>query len=275
MPPRIAAEIAGPALRCAVVALYSLLTVGDAAIAQQPAKPKIPAAASAPSAKPNAADNRKCIGVVSAIGDTLFLRKVGITIFGNEQNTAPVDSWHIDDVVFGKISAYLSKSWTVRRINYPRGAFASLDEQHPIFYNYDNDLQGIVRRVTSSTKCDHYVVVVKGSSNVGTSNQSIYGLGILETTSIMGVNDFVHALFTIKIYDGQTFAILGQRGAYIEKWSLLSDFTGPGIGGPVRAVDRSWWPQSDAAQSTMLRDAIRSLVEQALDVTMPEILRVQ
>ena len=187
----------------------------------------------------------------------------------------PSNSWHIDDVVFGKISAYLSKSWTVRRINYPRGAFASLDEQHPIFYNYDNDLQGIVRRVTSSTKCDHYVVVVKGSSNVGTSNQSIYGLGILETTSIMGVNDFVHALFTIKIYDGQTFAILGQRGAYIEKWSLLSDFTGPGIGGPVRAVDRSWWPQSDAAQSTMLRDAIRSLVEQALDVTMPEILRVQ
>jgi hypothetical protein len=117
--------------------------------------------------------------------------------------------------------------------------------------------------------------VVKGSSQVGTSNQSIYGLGIVETTSIIGVNDFVHALFTIKIYDGQTFAVLGQRGAYIEKWSLLRDFTGPGIGGPVRAVDRSWWPQSDAAQSTMLRDGIRSLVEQALDVTMPEILRVQ
>jgi len=270
MTSRIAAEIGRLTARCAATFLFAAVIAG-AAVAQQPAKPKAPAASS----KPSAADSGKCIGVISTIGDTLFLRKVGITIFGNEQNTAPVDSWHIDDVVFGKISTYLSKSWTVRRINYPRGAFASLDGQHPLFYNYNDDLQGIVRRVASSTRCDHYVVVVKGSSQVGTSNKSVYGLGIVETTSIMGVNDFVHALFTIKIYDGQTFAILGQRGARIEKWSLVSDFTGPPIGGPVHAVDRSWWPQSDAAQSTKLRDAIRSLVEQALDATMPEILRVQ
>jgi hypothetical protein len=270
MTSRIVAEIAGLTVRCAATLLFAAVIAG-AAVAQQSAKPKAPAA----SPKPNAADSGKCIGVISTIGDTLFLRKVGITIFGNERNTAPVDSWHIDDVVAGKISVFLSKSWTVRRISYPKGAFASLDEQHPIFYNYNDDLQGIVRRVASSTRCDHYVVVVKGSSQVGTSNQSVYGLGIVETTSIMGVNDFVHALFTIKIYDGQTFAILGERGARIEKWSLLSDFTRPPIGGPVRAVDQSWWPQSDAAQSTKLRDAIRSLVEQALDATMPEVLRVQ
>lgn len=275
MTSRIAAEITGLAVRCAAIALLFLFAFGGAGIAQQATKPKPRPAVSAQPAKPNVADSGKCIGVISAIGDTLFLRKVGITIFGNEQNTAPVESWHIDDVVFGKISTYLSKSWTVRRINYPKGAFASLDGQHPLFYNYNDDLQGIVRRLASSTRCDHYVVVVKGSSQVGTNNQSVYGLGIVETTSIMGVDDFVHALFTIKIYDGQTFAILGQRGARIEKWSLVSDFTGPPIGGPVHAVDRSWWPQSDAAQSTKLRDAIRSLVEQALDATMPEILRAE
>jgi hypothetical protein len=275
MPSRIAAEIAGPAMRRAAIALLSLLVVGGAAIAQQPAKPKAPAAVAPQTVKPGAADGGKCIGVVSAIGDTLFLRKIGVTVFGNEQNSAPVDSWHIDDVVVSKISAFLSKSWTVRRINYPRGAFASLDGTHPLFYNYNDELQGIVRRVASSTRCDHYVVVVKGGSNFGTSNQSIYGLGIVEATSILGANDYIHALFTIRIYDGQTFAMLSQRGAVTEPWNLLSDFKGPGIRGPYRPVDNSWWPQSNAAESAKLRDGIRSLVEKGLDATMPDVLRVQ
>jgi hypothetical protein len=129
--------------------------------------------------------------------------------------------------------------------------------------------------VTASTKCDHYAVVVKGSSNFGTTNQSIYGLGIVEATSILGASDYVHALFIIRVYDGQTFAMLGQRGAHIEEWNLLSDLKGPGIKGPYRAVDNSWWPGSDAAQSAKLRDSIRSLVERALDVTMPQVLRVE
>jgi hypothetical protein len=278
MPFRVAAEIVGPAARRAAIALLSILAIlaaGGVAAAQQPAKPKTPAAASPQAAQPNAGDGGKCIGIVSAIGDTFFLRKIGITVFGNGQSSVPVESWHIDDIVVSKISAFLSKGWTVRRINYPKGAFASLDGQHALFYNYDDELQGIVRRVTSSTRCDHYAVVVKGGSNFGTSNQSIYGLGIVEATSILGASDYIHALFTIRIYDGRTFAIRGQRGASIEKWNLLSDFKGPGIHGPYRAVDNSLWPQSGAAQSTKLRDGIRSLVEQALDATMPEVLRVQ
>jgi hypothetical protein len=274
MPSRFAAEIATTAARSAVIAFLSILIAGDAAEAQQPAKPKAPAVNSAQPAKPAVADNGKCIGVVSAIGDTFFLRKIGITVFGNAEGAVPIDSWHIDDIVVSKISAYLSKSWTVRRINYSKGAFASLDGQHALFYNYSDDLQGIVRRVTASTKCDHYAVVVKGSSSFGTTNQSIYGLGIVEATSILGASDYVHALFTIRVYDGRTFAMLGQRGARIEEWNLVSDFKGPGIGGPYRAVDNSWWPGSDAAQSAKLRDSIRSLVERALDVTMPQVLRV-
>src|SRR5258708_3520372 len=116
MPSRVAAEIAGRAMRCAAIALLSILAAGGATVAQQPAKPKAPAAASPQPAKPSAAgDGGKCIGVVSAIGDTFFLRKIGITVFGNGQSSVPVESWHIDDVVVSKISAFLSKGWTVRR----------------------------------------------------------------------------------------------------------------------------------------------------------------
>jgi hypothetical protein len=276
MPPRIAAEIAGPGMRRVAIALLSLLIVGNAAIAQQPAKPKAPAAVAPQPAKPSAADNGKCIGVVSAIGDTFDLQKVGITVFGNELNTVPIDSWQIDNLVISKISTFLSKTWTVRRISYPKGAFSSLDEKHAIFYNSEDDLKGIVSRVTSSTKCDHYVVVVKGLSRYGDTNQFVHGLGIVESGASFLTFDLIYALYWIRVYDGHTYEVIGKRGAIIEQSNpLLQLVTAKSIGGPYLKVDRSWWPESDAAKSTMLREGIRSLVEKSLDVTMPLILRIE
>src|SRR5580700_1348258 len=135
MPSRVAAEVVGSAVRCAPIALLTILAVGSAAVAQQPAQPKTRADVSPPPAKPNVADSGKCIGVVSAIGDTFSVQKIGITVFGNELNTVPIDSWQIDNIVIAKISAFLNKAWTVKRISYPKGAFSSLDErQHPLFY---------------------------------------------------------------------------------------------------------------------------------------------
>jgi hypothetical protein len=267
MTSRVAAEIAGPAMRRAAIALLSILVAGGVVVAQQPAKPKTPAATQP--AKPSAADNSKCIGVISAIGDTFNLQKVGFTVFGNELNHVPIDSWQIDNLVIAKISAFLSKSWTVRRINYPKGAFSSLDEQHPLFFNYAEELQGIVRRLASSTKCDHYVVAVKSSSRYGTTNQTVGGLGIVEVRNPLYGVDYIFALYSIRVYDGQTFALLGGRGA------ILEESFGSTIRGPNREVDKFWWPESDAAKSTMLRDGIRSLVEKSLDKTMPLILRVE
>jgi hypothetical protein len=165
----------------------------------------------------------------------------------------------------------------VRRINYPKGAFSSLDErQHPLFYNYEEDLKGIVRRVTAPTKCDHYVVVVKGVSRYGETNQSVYGLGIVESGASFLTFDLIYALYSIRIYDGQTYEVIGKRGAITEQSNpLLSLVTAKSIGGPYLKVDRTWWPESDVVKNTMLRDGIRSLVEKSLDVTMPLILRVE
>jgi hypothetical protein len=138
-------------------------------------------------------------------------------------------------MVITKISAFLSKAWTVKRISYPKGAFSSLDErQHPLFYNYDDDLKGIVRRVTSSTKCDHYVVVVKSSSRYGETNQSVYGLGIVESGASFLTFDLIYALYWIRIYDGQTYEVIGKRGAITEQSNpLLSLVTTKSIGWPL------------------------------------------
>jgi len=59
-----------------------------------------------------------------------------------------------------------------------------------------------------------------------------------------------------------------------EQPNLLTAIVKP-IHGPYLVVDTSWWPESGAAPSTMVRDGIRSLVEKSLDVTMPLILRIE
>ena len=63
----------------------------------------------------------RTVGVISAVGGKFALQKVGITVFGNELNEVPIGSWGLDDAVAGRVSAVLSKRFTVRRINVPGG----------------------------------------------------------------------------------------------------------------------------------------------------------
>jgi hypothetical protein len=263
-----AAYVAGFAMRRVALILLSTFLACGAAPAQQPAKPKAPAAA--PPARSTAADNGKCIGVLSAIGDTINLQKIGITVFGNDLNKVPADSWQIDNLVVSKISAYLSKSWSVRPISYPKGTFATLEQDHGLFYNRDAELTEIIRRVTSPTRCDHYVVVLKGSSGYGTTNQSLYGLGVLEVGAPIMITDMLFALYVIRVYDGQTFALLGQQRATLDENHFSS------IHGPFRQLYTNFtFPQPGEMPGAAVKDGLRSLVEKSLDLTMPLILRVE
>jgi hypothetical protein len=219
--------------------------------------------------KPSAVDSRKCVGVISTVGGRFALQKIGVTAFGNELKYFPIDSWQIDNLVVSKISTFLSKSWAVQRINYPNGAFSSLSEEHGPFFNYDEEYRRIVRGLTSSMKCGHYVAVAGTTSSIGITNQRIGSLGIVEGGYPFWQWHYIHALYLIRLYDGQSFAVEGQ-----ERGRTAEDDI-PTISGPAREVDKSWWPQSDPAQSTKLRDGIRSLVEKSLDVTMPLILRIE
>jgi hypothetical protein len=40
---------------------------------------------------------RYVVGIVSAFGDKFHVKKVGVTVFGNELKEFPIDSWGIDD----------------------------------------------------------------------------------------------------------------------------------------------------------------------------------
>ena len=207
-----------------------------------------------------ATDGRRTIGVISAIGETFALQKIGLTVFGNERSEVPIDSWAIDENVAGKISLLVGKRFAVKKINFPRGTFRKVEEAA--------QLRDRVRAIAAAQRCDLYVVVSRAASNFGTSNQVVEGLGLVESSGLMGTVH-LYALSVISVFDGRTFEVLREQRSSIGQNTFLAD-----IKGPHRDVGASAWPTSgQVAQNAPLRSATWGLVEQSLAVTIPELIQ--
>ena len=189
---------------------------------------------------------------------------MGFTVFNNEQNKVSIEPWRIDDVVFGKITAALGKRVTLKRVSFPTGSFVFLEQDHNPFYNPVEDIGAVLRKITTSTKCSQYLVVVKTFLVLQDSHQRIDGLGIERVGSYS-----LHALFTVYLFDGQNFSSLAQYKPSIGRNFLGVDKI------PMRGVDETWWPATDVAQNSKLRDGIRTLVEQGMDGALQQLLQTQ
>jgi hypothetical protein len=251
MPLKSAVASVGLAWRCTVVML-ALVPISVSVAFAQSTGPK----------KEARKDVGKCVGVVSAIGDTLAVTKTGFTVFNNEDNKLPIDAWRIDDLVFSKVSAVLGKHFNLKRVSVPKGAFAVLEEDHSPLYDSAEDVKVILGRITTTTKCDQYVVVMK--TNIKFQNgQRIDGLGIHS----QGSQYFAYAQFTINIYDGQNFSLLGKHPAVTARKNFLGVTLKP-----AREVDETWLPTANATLSPTAKDGFRALVLESLEATVPELL---
>jgi hypothetical protein len=247
-------------MRRTVIALLLLVSGAAVAVAQQ--NPSRQTAA-----KQGPQTGACAIGVVSQLGEKLAVKKIGYTVFGNEDNEVPVELWRVDDLVIAKITGALGKRATVKRIPYHKEAFASL-ETLKLFRDSEAEVGQGVRTLVAGTRCARYLLVTRAYRNVGSSNQSIGGIGLLYdgVGPLSRVN--AYALFALRLYDGETFALLKRAVAS----SGGSDFF-EGIHGPHRLVDKSFWPESPdkAAQDARVREAILELVSQGMDTTLAEL----
>jgi len=217
---------------------------------------------------------RKSVGVISAIGDIFSVQKVGLTVFQNTLDEIPVDAWGIDERVVANVSAQLGKKFEVKRISYSKATFAQIQKSKPLLASskedYRNQISEILRGMAASQKCDLYVVVTKGGSSVGNTNQVVTGLGILYGGAGAIFSAFhIYALFEVRVYDGRTFEVLGrQRGLPAQSAFFLV------IRGPNREVDKSWWPEQpqSVARDTRIKDATLALVDQSMSATVAELL---
>jgi hypothetical protein len=264
----------GISMRRTVTALLLLSGVASAVAQPAPAKqnqPKTAAVRPAAAKQPSPQDSN-CFGVVSRLGEKFTVRKIGYTVFGNEENEVPIESWRIDDLIVAKISGLLNKRAVARRISYPKDAFASLDAPK-LFRMPEADLGEILRTITAGTRCARYIVVTPITVNYGTTNQTLSGLGIVSSKAPFFTGDLynLYMFAWLRVYDGETFTVLTRKMASLGQPNFLAT-----IGGPHREVDRSFWPESlDVAQNAKLRDAIRELVGQTMDTTLPELKLIE
>lgn len=246
-----------------------------ASTAKSPAKPSKPKAAVKPAV---AAETGPCaIGVIPVIGDQFRVQRFGITIFGSEYAETSVAGWNLDDLVVARVRAAAGPGVAVRRITYPKGTFADYqDKPASLFSSPAIKFGDLVRQVAGSANCERYVVVTRTSNRFGSSNQTVWGIGIVGVNGTIVVNPFtaVFALTGIQIFDGRDFSVIKKERARIsDEPAVLRGLT-ERIVGPSREVDEAAFPRSpsDVVNSPVLRDGVRAVLVESLDKTLPGLL---
>src|SRR5262245_48901549 len=207
-----------------------------------------------------------CVGVLSHIGDTFLVKKVGITAVQNEEAEAPIAAWHVDELVVSKVGAFFGKRLSVRRIKPSPAAFAAFDEPQPS-RDGDADLAALIQSAASPATCERYIAITKRGAAYGKTNQMIGGLGIVQGGALLTRSVDLFAFMWLRVYDGRSFALLQRKAGTLSQPTFMA-----GMRGPYRGLDDSWWPNSlDVEQNTKLRDATRALVGQSLDATLPQL----
>ena len=181
-------------------------------------------------------------------------------MFGNEFKQITVDNWGLDDLVVERVRAAMGPGMAVRRIAHAKAVFEGYVPGIGMFQNLDTKAPAIVRQAAARTQCERYVVVTRAASQY-VGNQSIYGLGIVNSGGPLLSTTQLHAVVRIHVHDGHTFAVLKSGTGSL------------GSGPPTKKLDDSWWPEPpEAANTPAMRDATRKLLSEVLDRSLPELL---
>lgn len=210
-----------------------------------------------------AGNGKRSLCVISAIGEKFVLKKIGFTVFGNEETELPLDPWKLDDLVIEKVNALLGNRYAVWKIDYPKGALSEpKGGGFQLFLDSTTWFRDRFRKIVAGQQCDLYLVVSNTISRFGSTNQSVAGLGMVEAPSS---EVFLYALTITTVFDGRSLEILRDERNSIGQGTFLAT-----IVGPHREVPGSAWPKSkDLSQNEPLRRATWALVEQSLDRTVP------
>jgi hypothetical protein len=264
-------------LRPLAIALMAMCFVAPA-MAQVPASPTRPSSAAAAkppvkkkpaqkaktSAKPAAvAESGPCdMGVISAVGDTFSVQKIGFTVFGNDLTEVPV-GWGFDDIVNERAKAI--GGGRARRIPYAKGVFDTYYHPKSILLRAaDEKLENIVRQIAGTTGCERYLVVTHIASTWNGTNQTINGMGVLNFGPGALNKTIIFSSIMMQVFDGQTFEL--RRNLNISFKQVLEGLVPNSENGPYM-VDNSAYPTvaADAANSAVLRDGARAVLTRTVD----------
>ncbi len=214
-------------------------------------------------------DARKSVCVISEIGQDFNLKKIGLMVFANEEESVPIPSWKFDDRVYAKVSGMLKKNFRVKRIDTPQGAFASLYQPGDLFRDRDDEARQIVRKLVAGSQCDYDLVIFQGVSQFSSSNQYLRGLGVLETgTEVFGKGHNLFALAYYKVYEGKGLTVIRREWGDGGQSTFMA-----AIRGPFQEIDAEAHPSLRAvADDPKVRDIVWALLDKSLSAAIPKLL---
>jgi hypothetical protein len=212
----------------------------------------------------------RTIGVVSALGDQLQLKTIGFTVFGNDVNTMPIDSWRIDERVVAQAAAVLAPRFEATRAAYRPGAFTpdNVAIGEPKLFSGRRTVAEALRQELGARGLDAYLVVLPDAAQFGLTNQQTSGLGIVETTGPFGLSrrDWLYARYTVGLYDGRT----------LERLDLAIPREPAAADGQVRAanrrLDEGLTVERVAAMSEAERASLGAMLQELVDASFLDAL---
>ena len=211
---------------------------------------------------------KKTVCVVSEATHRFNLQKVGFTVFDNEFKSLPIESWKLDDKIYGKTKAILAKDFAVKNIPATYEAFKPLQESRGLFSDTEGTRKAVIQKIAFGSSCDFVLVVMGNTSQLGSTNQYVGGLGVLDHgNGIVGWYRFIHALTFFHVYDGKTFQDLrSQRGESGDS-TLFKNIHGPSV-----EIDEKQHASAQAvADDPKTRDIVWRLLEKSLELTLPQL----
>ena len=196
-----------------------------------------------------------------------MVKTVGVIVFGNEEHEVPIAGWRVDDRVAAQATRMLSRNFTVKRIPVPAGTYAKY-EKALAGTDYRERLRKLVTDFASSQKCDFYLLVAPGGSQVGDTNQGVGGLGTLRTTVFFNPVQHIFALTEIIAYDPQFKTVRWEYG------SIGQDRFFVAIKGPHQKLEENQYlplePKA-AASDPRARQIALELLDKSIAKTLPKL----
>jgi hypothetical protein len=219
-----------------------------------------------------ASAGKKTVCVVSDVAHEFLLKKIGITVFGNEASTVPVPQWKLDQAIFGKTKAILSGSFNLKHIPTTLETYAPLRTEGGFLRDRDGERAALIQKLTASSGCDYILLVAGNASQVGSTNQYVGGLGVLEMGSdLFGYSRQLHALTFLYVYDAKTMERLQYNRGETDEGTMFK-----AIHGPSQEIDVKLHPTLQAvADDPKTRDIILKQVERSLELTVPKLFDVK
>lgn len=161
-------------------------------------------------------EDDKTIMVVSGLGDTVNLRKVGVTVLSNSEREIPLPEWNMDHFVETETTRVIESSRFSPVLREPTARDLAFGENA---WTGEIDFKGaenVLQAAALESGADLILVVyeIRRGDPFFQTNQVIHGYGYYEKSYIGSSKTIAYTYIAMSLYDAKTMTRLAGRAAW-------------------------------------------------------------